>query len=268
MTTSTPDAAPTALEAEPLAAIAGIRHGFFTRLGGVSRSIYASLNCGYGSSDNASDVAENRRRVAAVLGVASRGNEAVLTIHQIHSANAVVVDRPLPRGSLPKADAIVTRTRGLVVAALAADCAPVLFADPEARVVAAAHAGWRGALAGITDAAIASMETLGASRRRIVAAVGPCIGQSAYEVGSEFEATFLNRDPAYSRFFARPSTGGRPHFDLPGFVAYRLHTAGLAEVALTSPCTYTNDSDFFSFRRTTHRGEPDYGRHISAIVVT
>lgn len=268
MTSENVPSRPRPIEAPPLATLPGIRHGFFTREGGVSEGIYASLNCGHGSSDATEAVSENRRRVAEALGVTRPSPEAVLTVHQIHSAVAVVADGPIPRAQLPKADAVATRTPGLVVAALAADCAPVLFADPQAKVVAAAHAGWRGAVGGVTDAAIAAMERLGADRKRIVAVVGPCINQPAYEVGPEFETAFVERDPSWSRYFVRPVTGGRPHFDLPGFVADRLRAAGLAEVAQCSPCTYAHDSRFFSFRRTTHRSEPDYGRHISAIVVT
>lgn len=259
--------APRPIEAEPLALLSGIRHGFFTREGGVSEGIYASLNCGHGSNDATAAVTENRRRVAGALGV-DTGSDAVLTVHQIHSAAAVVADGPIPRGMLPKADAVVTRTPGLVVGALAADCAPVLLADAYARVVAAAHAGWRGALAGVTDSAVAAMEGLGADRRRIVAVVGPCIGPAAYEVGPEFEASFVECDPGYRRFFSRPVTGGRAHFDLPGYVVHRLEAAGIGTVASAAHCTYESESRFFSFRRTTHRGEADYGRHISAIVVT
>lgn len=257
---------PRPIEAAPLAGLTGISHGFFTREGGVSSGVYASLNCGHGSNDDTGTVTENRRRVAAALG-AGRA-EDVLTVHQIHSATAIVADGPIARGALPKADAVATRTPGLVIGALAADCAPVLFADPQAQVVAAAHAGWRGALAGITDAAVEAMEGLGADRRRITAVVGPCIGPAAYEVGPEFEAAFLERDGAYGRFFTRPKSGGRPFFDLPGFVVHRLEVARLGTVAAAAPCTYADDSRFFSFRRTTHRGEADYGRHISAIVVT
>lgn len=249
-----------------MARLSGISHGFFTREGGVSQGIYASLNCGHGSADATAAVAENRRRVAAALGAA--GADDVLTVHQIHSATAIVADRPIPRGNLPKADAVATRTPGLVLGALAADCAPVLFADARAGVIAAAHAGWRGALSGVTDAAITAMEGLGADRRRIVAVVGPCIGPQNYEVGPEFEAAFRDADAAYGRFFQRLKDGGRPYFDLPGFVAHRLEQARIAEVAAAAPCTYADDSRFFSFRRTTHRGETDYGRHISAIVLT
>lgn len=254
------------LTARCLTGLPGIRHGFFTRQGGVSQGIYASLNCGHGSSDAPEAVSENRRRVAAALGQSDAAN--VLTLYQVHSATAVVVDRPLPRAALPKADALVTRTPGLVVGALAADCAPVLLADPEARVVAAAHAGWRGALAGVVEAAIEAMEGLGAARSRIRAAVGPCIGQAAYEVGPEFEAQFLEADPAHARFFKRPDPTGRPRFDLPAFVESRLAGAGIAAFERQSPCTFNDASLFFSYRRTTKAKDLDYGRQISAIVLS
>ncbi len=253
------------LTARCLSGLAGIRHGFFTRAGGVSTGIYDSLNCGHGSDDAREAVTENRRRVAVALG--QREAAQVLTLYQVHSATALVVDRALPREALPKADALVTRTRGLVVGALAADCTPVLFADPEAGVVAAAHAGWRGAFTGVLEATIATMEAEGARRASIRAAVGPCIGQDAYEVGPEFEAQFLAADPAYARFFRRASAEARPHFDLPGFVEARLQAAGLAAVERRSPCTFTNDSSFYSYRRTTRAKHPDYGRQISAIVL-
>lgn len=260
---------PRPITASNLTALPGIRHGFFTRDGGVSTGIYASLNCGLGSSDDRDAVLENRARVARHLG-SPRGE--VVTVHQCHSAVAVVVEGPLPRDGLPKADAIVTRTPGLVIGALAADCTPVLFADPHARVVAAAHAGWRGAVDGVLEATIATMLSQGAERRRIQAAIGPCINQAAYEVGAEFEADFVARDPANTRFFARSTPEARPHFDLPGYVAARLSAAGLASVELRSECTRTTsnghgESKFFSYRGAQHRGEADYGRQISAIVV-
>lgn len=254
------------ITARCLAGLPGIRHGFFTRQGGVSAGIYGSLNCGHGSSDERAAVTENRRRVAVALG--EREAEQVVTLYQVHSATALVVDRPLPRDALPKADALVTRTKGVVVGALAADCTPVLFADGEAGVVAAAHAGWRGAFGGVLEATIAAMEGLGASRSRIRAAVGPCINQASYEVGPEFEAQFLAADPAHARFFVRYEPAGRPHFDLPGFVEARLDGAGLAAVERKSACTFTNESLFFSYRRTTRLKQPDYGRQISAIVLT
>lgn len=255
---------PSPITATNLAALAGIHHGFFTRDGGVSAGIYASLNCGLGSNDDRDAVIENRARVARHLGGA---HNSVVTVHQCHSAEAVVIDGPL-QAPLPKADAIVTARPGLVIGALAADCTPVLFADPEARVVAAAHAGWRGAVGGVLEATIAAMEHQGASRSRIRAAVGPCINQAAYEVGPEFEADVLALDRGNARFFRVFSTGGRAHFDLPGYVEARLQSAGLADVERQSACTSTNESKFFSYRASQRRREPDYGRQISAIVVT
>jgi YfiH family protein len=253
------------ITASCLSGLAGIRHGFFTRQGGVSTGIYRSLNCGHGSSDARDSVTENRRRVARSLGQSEAVQ--VLTLYQVHSALALVVDRPLPREYLPKADALVTRTPGLVLGALAADCAPVLFADAQAGVVAAAHAGWRGAFTGVLEATIDTMESLGASRLRIAAAIGPCINQPAYEVGPEFEAQFLMADPTYARFFDRPGPGARPRFDLPAFIESRLAAAGLPVIERRSPCTFADEQRFFSYRRTTRAGEPDYGRQISAIVL-
>lgn len=253
------------ITAECLSGLPGIRHGFFTRVGGVSREIYASLNCGHGSNDARDAVTENRRRVAQALGQPEAAQ--VLTLYQVHSATALIVDRPLPREALPKADALVTRTPGLVVGALAADCAPVLFADAEAGVVAAAHAGWRGAFSGIVEATVASMEMLGAKRSRIGAALGPCINQAAYEVGADFEANFLDVDRGFARFFVRFHPEGKPHFDLPAFVESRLEAAGVGRVEKRSACTFADPTRFFSYRRTTKAGEPDYGRQISAIVL-
>ncbi len=252
------------LTADCLTEIAGIRHGFFTREGGVSSGIYASLNCGLGSNDDRAAVTENRARVSRHLGAPL---PEVVTVHQTHSASAVTIDGPLPRDNLPKADAIVTRTPGLVIGALAADCTPVLFAEPDARVVAAAHAGWRGATGGVLEAAIAAMVAAGATRSRIRAAVGPCINQAAYEVGPEFEAEVLGLDPANARFFARATAEGRPHFDLPGYVAARLGRAGIGAIERRTPCTDRNESEFFSYRRSQRLGLADYGRQISAIVV-
>ena len=245
------------------AAASGIRHGFFTRQGGVSTGIYASLNCGLGSRDDTASVKINRGRVASALDHPGR---EVLTLYQVHSATALIVDAPFD-GKPPQADALVTNTPGVVIGALAADCTPVLFADPEARVVAAAHAGWRGAFGGVLEATIRAMEGLGAQPQRIRAAIGPCINQAAYEVGPEFEATFLEADPGNARFFERLGSGDRPYFDLPGFISARLSRAGLGMVEQKSSCTYENESLFFSYRRATHRKEPDYGRQISAIVL-
>lgn len=255
----------TVITAATLSALPGIRHGFFTRQGGVSVGIYSSLNCGLGSNDDRALVSTNRDRVAKHLG-ASSGR--IVTVYQTHSSLALTVDRPFPADNVPKADALVTRTPGLAVAALAADCAPVLFAEPKAKVVAAAHAGWRGAVGGILESTIAAMVQLGAKRSEIHAAVGPCIHQEHYEVGPEFEAQFLLAAPGNAAFFRIPPAKTKAHFDLPGFVAHRLANAGIASVSPSAHCTYAGLEQFFSYRRTTHRGEPDYGRQISAIVVT
>jgi YfiH family protein len=254
----------TVLTAPALDRASGIRHGFFTREGGVSEGIYAALNCGLGSADERARVLENRNRVAAHLDTAG-GN--VMTAYQIHSARALVIDEPFAPGTTPEADALVTATPGLAVGALAADCTPVLFADPEARIVAAAHSGWRGAVSGILSATVAAMESIGGDRTRICAAIGPTIHQPNYEVGPEFEAEFTARDPSYSRFFVRPQDGARPHFDLPGFCRHALDQCGIASVEDIGRCTYADESLFFSYRRKTNRGESDYGRQISAIVV-
>lgn len=253
------------VRAECLSDLTGISHGFFTRQGGVSTGLYSALNCGLGSNDDPDLVRQNRARVAQALGAE---RPEVLTLHQVHSATALVVDAPFSSSTLPRADALVTRTPGLVIGALAADCTPVLFADPQTRIIAAAHAGWRGALGGILESAVDVMIGLGADRRHIRAAVGPCINQPAYEVGPEFEAEFLKADASNARFFMRPTTGARTHFDLPGYVESRLSLSGIGAVERRSLCSYENESRFFSYRRATHRKEPDYGRQISAIVLT
>jgi polyphenol oxidase len=253
------------ITASGLSKLPGIRHGFFTRRGGVSDGIYATLNCGLGSGDDKAKVRENRSRVAAKLGATS---DHLLTAHQVHSAVAVPVSGPWPDlANRPDADGLVTTTAGVAVAALTADCTPILFADPVARVVAAAHAGWKGALGGIIEATIAAMEAQGAQRKHIHAAVGPTIGPAAYEVGAEFEATFLASDPANIRFFRRPKPGAKPYFDLPGFAMSRLAAANLAHAENLKLCTYASESDFHSYRRICHQGGTDYGRQISAIVL-
>ncbi len=254
----------TPFEADCLSILPGIRHGFFTREGGVSRGLFATLNCGQGSSDDCVSVTENRARVARHLECAAGD---VQTVHQVHSPTALVVDRLMPREELPKADALVTATRGLAVGVLTADCAPVLLADSPAGVVGVAHAGWRGALAGVVEAAIDAMARLGARRERIRAAIGPSIGAKSYEVGPEFEAEFLKVDPENARFFRRSGRNARPHFDLPAFVAHRLNRAGIRFVDSVAHCTYENESLFYSYRRSRARAEADYGRQISAIVV-
>ncbi len=243
---------------------AGIRHGFFDRRGGVSTGIHASLNCGLGSDDDPDHVRENRRRVAAALGVAPGD---LLTAYQIHSATAMAVTAPWPEDARPRADGLATDRRGLALGVLSADCAPVLLADAEAGVVGAAHAGWRGALAGVTDAVIAVMETLGARRQRIRAAVGPCISQACYEVGAELRQAFLDVAPDNDALFAPSTRADHFRFDLEGYVAQRLARADIAMVERLGRCTYADEDAFFSFRRATHRGECDYGRSLSAIAL-
>lgn len=249
---------------ERLAQLQGIRHGFFTRFGGVSEGIYASLNCGPGSADDPAAVKENRARAARSLGA---HHADILTLYQVHGANVVEAREFLPREAFPKADAVVTTVPGLAVGVLTADCAPVLLAATSPPTVAAAHAGWRGALAGVVESAIAAMERLGARRQEIVAAVGPAISPEAYEVGPEFEAQFLAADPESAPYFHQDGEGARPHFDLPGYVVSRLRRAGAGTVEQLNACTYTGESMYFSFRRSQHRSEPDYGRQISAIVI-
>lgn len=239
-------------------ALAPCVHGFFTRVGGVSSGLYESLNCGRGSDDAPGAVAENRRRVAAHLGVAG-----LVSVSQVHSAHAITVTGPLedPR---PRADALVTDRPGLALAVLSADCAPLLLADPEAGVAAAAHAGWRGALDGVAEETVGAMERLGAARGRIRAVIGPCISQAAYEVGPDFVERFLDDDPETARFFAA-GRGDRALFDLPGYLRGRLSAAGVA-AEWTGHCTYADPVRFFSHRRAQHRGEADYGRLVSVIV--
>jgi YfiH family protein len=251
------------VRAVSLAAQAGIRHAFFTRGGGVSGGLYASLNGGQGSDDRAEHVEENRARMAAALGVRP---DRFITAYQIHSPDVVIADEPWTRATRPKADAIVTRVPGLAIGVSTADCGPVLFADPTARVIGAAHAGWRGALTGVLEATIAAMEQLGAARTRITVAIGPTIRQPSYEVGPEFLARFRAADPDNERFFVPSPRQGHALFDLAGYVAARLDRAGIDRVEDVGCCTYT-DQRFFSYRRATHRAEPDYGRHINAIAL-
>ncbi len=250
--------------ADCLTDIPGLAHGFFSRRGGVSEGIYASLNCGAGSRDDRTRVLENRARVARHLGAA---DQALLTCHQVHSADAIIVRQPWPVGETPRADGMVTNVPGVLLGALAADCAPVLFADPVARVIGAAHAGWKGALTGVLEATLARMVELGAKPGRVRAVLGPCIGPTAYEVGPEFEARFLDIDADYRQFFAREHPEARPFFNLPGFILARLSRAGLDTVESCTACTYRDPHRFFSYRRATHFGEPDYGRQVSAIVL-
>jgi YfiH family protein len=242
--------------------VAGVRHAFFTRNGGVSEGLYASLNVGIGSHDLPAAVSENRRRCAAHFGA-----EAIVTAYQVHSALALRADGPWGQGS-PQADGVVTATPGVVCGALAADCAPVLLVDPQARVVAACHAGWKGALTGIVGATVAQMEALGAQRGRLRAAVGPCIGPASYEVGLEFRDRFVEADPAHARFFSGGPGPDKRLFDLPAFVLARLAAAGVETSEWVGRDTCAEADDFFSNRRAFKAGEPDYGRLLSAIGLT
>jgi hypothetical protein len=254
------------LKAETFSDVPGIAHGFFGRVGGVSTGIYESLNCGFsrlaGEKDGWGAVVENRRRVLAALGAPQ-----LVTLSQVHSAATVTVTEPWAMADSPQADAMVTATRGIALGILTADCAPVLFADAEAHVIGAAHAGWKGALGGVVEATLAAMEALGARRQHVVAAIGPCISQANYEVGPEFQARFAAEDADHARFFVPSARAEHHRFDLEGFVAARLRRAGVDRIERLSACTYARDADFFSFRRATHRGEKDYGREISAIAL-
>ncbi|WP_039016987.1 peptidoglycan editing factor PgeF [Halocynthiibacter namhaensis] len=236
------------------------RHGFFTRLGGASSGIYHGLNCGFGSDDQANCVTINRARVADALLLAP---ENLLSVHQIHSADVLHVTGPLDK-PLPQADAMVTATPGLAISALSADCQPVLFADPDAKVIGAAHAGSKGALGGVLQATIDAMETLGATRENISAVIGPCISQRAYEVGEEFAEDFIQEDPGNSRFFAN-GLEGKYQFDLPGFGLHTLRSAGVKQARWVGHCTYSDPTRFYSWRRACHNNEGDYGRLIASI---
>jgi hypothetical protein len=255
-------AVPPILSHPLLQAVPGVRHGFFSREGGVSTGIYQGLNVGRGSGDDPEAVQQNRRRAAAVFG-REEGN--LLTCHQIHSAVAHVATVPFG-DARPEGDAVVTRTSGLICGALSADCAPILLADGEAGVVAAAHAGWKGALTGVAEATVAAMEGLGADRSRMVAVVGPCIGPASYEVGLEFLERFLEADPGSAARFHAGATEDKRLFDLPGFVLDRLTACGVARAAWVGVDTCA-DLRFFSNRRAFHRGEADYGRLLSAIML-
>lgn len=252
------------IEAPELASYPNLHHAFFTRRGGVSEGIYASLNGGLGSSDDPSKVAENRRRMTEELGLAP---EALISVYQVHSADAVIVEGPWT-GERPRADGMATSVPGLALGITTADCGPVLFADPHVGVIGAAHAGWRGAANGVLESTIEAMERLGARRHKIVAVLGPTISQAAYEVGPEFVANLTSLDAENERFFQPGEREGHAMFDLPGYIGMRLEAAGIGEFANLGLCTYSDEERFFSYRRTTHRGEPDYGRLISAIAFT
>jgi YfiH family protein len=246
-----------------LSAIPGLRHAFFTRDGGVSDGIYESLNGGLGSRDDPARVAENRRRMATRMGVAP---EHFLSVHQTHSPDVIVASGPWPGPSRPLADAIVTRTEGLSIGATAADCGPILLADPRARVIGAAHAGWKGALTGVLESTVEAMEKLGAERSGIVAAIGPLIRQHSYEVGDEFVERFVEADAENALFFIPGERAGHAMFDLAGLIRMRLENAGVLMIDDLGVDTYS-DERFFSYRRSVHRKEPDYGRHVHAIAL-
>ncbi len=245
-----------------LSAIPGLRHAFFTRDGGVSGGFYGSLNGGLGSNDDPGNVAENRRRMAEQMGVRP---ENFLSVWQIHSADAVVATSPWA-GERPRADAIVTRVEGLALGVTAADCGPILFVDPNARVIGAAHAGWKGALTGVLESTVEAMETLGAERSGIVAAIGPLIRQHSYEVGGEFVERFIEADADNAPFFLPASRENHAMFDLAGFIRMRLENAGVLMIDDIGVDTYS-DERFYSYRRSVHRNEPDYGRHVHAIAL-
>jgi YfiH family protein len=252
------------LQAPSLSRLARIRHGFFTRSGGVSQGVYATLNGGVGSDDNAEKVAENRARMAAALGVTP---DRLLTPYQIHSPDVAVAGEPWTHDNRPRADAVVTRTPRLAIGISTADCGPLLFADAQAGVIGAAHAGWRGAFTGVIEATLAAMEKLGADRNRIKVALGPTISQANYEVGPEFVERFLAADADNARFFDGAERAGHAMFDLNGYIADRIQRAGIANYEDLGLCTYAEPERFYSFRRATHLNEPDYGRHINAIAL-
>lgn len=252
------------LQAPSLSKLARIRHGFFTRSGGVSQGVYATLNGGVGSNDAAEKVAENRARMAAALGVTP---DRLLTPYQIHSPDVAVAGEPWTHDNRPRADAVVTRTPQLAIGVSTADCGPLLFADAQAGVIGAAHAGWRGAFTGVIEATVAAMEKLGADRRHIKVALGPTISQANYEVGPEFVERFLAADADNARFFDGAERAGHAMFDLNGYIADRIQRAGIANYEDLGLCTYAEPERFYSFRRATHLNEPDYGRHINAIAL-
>lgn len=247
-----------------LAAGPGIRHAFFTRDGGVSGGLYASLNCGYGSRDDPAKVARNREIAMAMLGFPAN---RLVTSRQVHSAAVATVDEPWSREAAPAADGLVTNIPGLVLGILAADCAPVLLCDPEARVIGAAHAGWRGALGGVVEATVAAMERLGAVRLRIRAGIGPCIGPDSYEVGGEFPQPFVAGDPGANAFFEPAARSGHFMFDLAGYVNDRLARFGIERVERSACDTAAEPERFFSYRRARLRGEPAFGLGLSVIAL-
>lgn len=253
------------IRSDLLSELSGIAHGYFTREGGVSSGLYATLNIGLGSADERERVLANRARVATSLGV---DPQALAMPWQVHSPDVAVVEEAWLPGEGPKVDAVVTARRGVAIGVATADCGPILFADAQAQVIGAAHAGWKGAFFGVIEATVAAMEGLGARREAITAVLGPTISAAAYEVGPEFVARFEEREPGWLRFFRPSVKAGHAYFDLPGFIALRLEEAGVGRRGDLALCTYADEERFFSYRRTTHRGEPDYGRLVSAIALT
>ncbi len=243
----------------------GVRHAFFTREGGVSTGVYASLNGGVGSRDLPQAVAENRTRMADCLGVAT---SHLLVPYQVHSADALPVHAPWPEGERPRCDGLVTATPGLALGVTGADCGMILFADPKARVIGAVHAGWKGALNGVLEATLEAMEKLGAHRAASHAALGPCIGPLSYEVGPEFLERFSEKSKSYKIFFMQSVNNGHSLFDLRGFIGHRLREAGIGKFTALGLDTYADDKRFYSYRRSVHRKEPDYGRLVGAIVLS
>jgi polyphenol oxidase len=246
-----------------LSAVPGLRHAFFTREGGVSGGISSALSGGLGSNDDQALVAENRRRMAEHVGVAP---ERFLSLHQIHSPDVLIAEAPWPSGPRPKGDALVTKMPGIALGVSTADCGPVLFVDPDAGVIGGAHAGWKGALTGVLEQTISAMEKLGASRSGIIAAIGPLIRQDSYEVGNEFVARFIEADADNAMFFIPSVRESHAMFDLAGFIRKRLEAAGILMIDDLGLDTYA-DERFFSYRRSVHRKEPDYGRHVHAIAL-
>lgn len=252
------------IQSDTLSAFPNIAHGFFTREGGTSTGIYEGRNCGLGSDDLRANVIENRGRTADDLGVP---RDHLLTVYQVHSPKVIVADKPWAHDAAPEGDALVTATKGLALGILTADCTPILFADPEANVIGAAHAGWKGAIGGVLEATLDAMISLGAKREQICCSIGPTISQANYEVGAEFQEQFIAEAAENGTYFMPSARENHFQFDLPGFVADRLGMLGVNRIDNTNLCTYADAKRFFSYRRTTHAGEPDYGRQISSIAL-
>lgn len=252
------------IQSDTLSAFPNIAHGFFTREGGTSTGIYEGRNCGLGSDDLRTNVIENRGRTADDLGVP---RDHLLTVYQVHSPKVIIADKPWAHDAAPEGDALVTATKGLALGILTADCTPILFADPEANVIGAAHAGWKGAIGGVLEATLDAMISLGAKREQICCSIGPTISQPNYEVGAEFQEQFIAETTENSTYFIPSARENHFQFDLPGFVADRLGALGVTRIDKTNLCTYADSKRFFSYRRTTHAGEPDYGRQISSIAL-